>query len=302
MFARAFGQPPDTHVHEWHDSPVNDERPPAPTAPSGPTDYLNAATAVAGRPAWTAAFVGAVAAYALFVVVYVRGTGGSAAYRAGELLPGLVLAGVLVGAATGPTSRLPRWTTALIAAAVMSAYYAVAVLALSTQSGSGAGSARAEEYVLTTPDRASGWQRLNGRGVAARQQQVLDRAASSPAALWEDVDIVYAEYELDIGGRLVFQGINASGRLEEELERSPAARARNLMAGMGLSDPQAVAPGDLGGTLLCVDEGESLPSAIAFCIWADASTIGMVTLNLPRLDVEDAARITRGFRAAATTH
>lgn len=253
---------------------------------------------------WGIALAAGALAYGVLLVVHLSsGTSGSAAFRAGEVLPIAGVSAVVVALLARSTSAGRGWPWWAITLSVLAAsatwYAAVEVLPRA------ANDARAEvsgeaDYRLETPKRAGDWVRVDSLAASQREEQILARLDQAPDVVLGGVDdVVYAEYSARGQGRLAFAGFRSSGELQDDVRDSTREVLRNFMAGSGATKLQSVDPGELGGSMSCASDVRGLPAGVILCAWADASTLGQVAA--PALNIDEAGEITRDLRSHVTS-
>lgn len=292
--------PPDGWPHRY---PVQAEPPSASRyefagvgGPSGPPGT--------GRIWGIALAAGAVAYGALLVVHLSWGSSGSAAFRAGEVLPIAVVSAAVVALlarSTGAGRGWPWWAITLSVFAASAAWYAVVEVLPRAANDARAEVSGEADYRLETPKRAGEWIRVDSPAAAQREEQILARFDQAPDGLLGSLDdVVYAEYSARGQGRLAFVGLRASGALQDDMRDSTREVLRDFMAGSGATEPQPVEPGELGGSMSCASDVRGLSAGVILCAWADASTVGQIAA--PALNIDEAAAITRDLRSHVTSH
>jgi len=256
--------------------------------------------------AWTLAVVSGLVVYAVLLTLHLsRDQPGTTAFQAGEVTPVPVLATILVGF-LAPVLRRPHWPQRTMAVIIPSAiavlafaWYGVVHVVPDLIDDARAGANGQADYVLRTPADAGDWHRLDGKGVETRRDQVLAEAAKDPALAGVS-DVVYGEYRGPQNTMLIFVGMNASGEFEDGLRESGNPALDDLMAGAQAVDVEDVDAGDLGGSMACANDVRDSPVGLAFCAWADASTVGQVLIFDADLGIEAAADLVREFRDHVT--
>jgi hypothetical protein len=131
--------------------------------------------------------------------------------------------------------------------------------------------------------------RTSAGGESATQKSIAQKAI-----------IAVYEKNHDFDRRFVFFGVTGRSDLgvaEEFRSRSPSVRAdRVLRAEGGLTGTSDFAAGPLGGVLRCATS-TSKSNPYSTCVWADGSTLGLVTA--PKIDPSHLAILTLTFRNAA---
>lgn len=273
----------------------------APRYPGGPTPP----PPVDKGRIWIVACVTGVVAYGALLAVHLSTEdSGSASFRAGEMIPIAGVSAVLVALlaqAVSTRRTAPWWIVSLSVLMVSALWYSGVHIAPRLADDARAEVSGQADYVLSAPERAGEWERLRGEGAIQREAEMRSRIAQAPESQTEGLDdVVYAEYRSGFS-RLGFLGINTSGEFKDDLRESSRQALRNFMAGAGVTSPEQVDEGDLGGTMACSGDAPGLPAGVIFCAWADASTLGQVTIVQVNLDIDDAAAITRDFRDHVTT-
>lgn len=256
-----------------------------------------------GRIWGIALAAGALAYGALLVAHLSSGSSGSAAYRAGEVLPIAGVSAVVIALLARFAGRGWPWWEITLAVLVSSAtlYGLVEVLPRAVNDAGAEASGEAD-YRLETPKRAGDWIRMDGTAASQHEELVRARLDEAPDVLRGAMDeVVYGEYSTRGHGRLVFLGFRASGELQDDLRKSTREALGNLMAGSGATQTESVEPGELGGSMACTGDARSLPAGVIACAWADASTVGQVRVAVPGLNIDEAAEITRDFRSHVTS-
>lgn len=235
-----------------------------------------------------------------------RGTEGTAAYRAGEVAPIGVISAAVVGlVAQGTRAKAPWvvWVSPFAIVAVSFAWYGVAHVLPSAVNDVRAQQNGQADYSLFTPATAGDWTRQDDEAMREKLEQAaaMMQEQASPDE-FDEMNPVYAAYAARDGSQLIFLGSNATGGMRQDLRSSTRAALDDVMAGAGASDVQYLDAGPLGGSLACSDDLAALPDTAEYvvCSWADASTLGNVTIVQPGIDVERAADITRAFRDDVT--
>ncbi len=247
---------------------------------------------------------GGAASLVLLVVHLSTETSGAAAYRAGQMLPIAIVSAVAMGLLARSTKRRtwPWWGIAVGVLTLAALWYTAVHVAPRIAADTRAESSGQADYTLTTPAQAGDWTRVQGAGATRREEQALARLEEAPEDIRAGVgEAVYGEYAGRGRARVVFLGINAAGGLEEDLRESSADGLRNFMAGAGVTDAQSVGAGGLGGAMACTDDVLGLPEGVVYCAWADAATVGQLTMARPGLDVDGAAGLARDFRDHVTS-
>jgi hypothetical protein len=152
---------------------------------------------------------------------------------------------------------------------------------------------------LITPDSAGEWTRVTTDAAQDNAEAYLIRAAEGAEP---GTTPLFAEYERDDGATMAFLGLNVDpeSAYGVRLADAPEVEVDVALADAGIEDRQALDAGELGGALAC----GTLPAEYQVdgltCAWAGDGTSAQVTLVVPRLDYEEAARLTREFRDAVT--
>ena len=254
---------------------------------------------------WPIAWLSGIVAFGVLVAVHLsRDTSGSTMSKLGDVLPAAIVSTVLVAGLAYATSGTRRWPWPLITLSVFGlagVWYAVIAVLPQVLDDARAEDNGPADYSLTTPEVAGDWHRLRGPEVAQRKQDALSRLATGPAQLKRVVEhFVYAEYQRPSAG-LSFSGFEVKGHVQDELRRSTGRALKNWMATIGAADPDWVDAGELGGSMGCSSSTRGLPVGVIYCAWADASTLGQVTIAELNLDIDTAASITREFREHVTS-
>jgi len=159
--------------------------------------------------------------------------------------------------------------------------------------------AASDHATLETPDSAGDWTLVTTDAAQDNEQAYLMRAEEDarPGAT-----PLFAEYARDDGATLAFLGFNVDpdSAYGEELADSPDMVVDVQLADAGIEDRQAMDAGDLGGALGCGTLPEEYGVAGLTCAWADDTTTAQVTLVVPELGYDEAARLTGEFREAVT--
>lgn len=247
--------------------------------------------------AWTVSVLSAVLALILLTVVHLSfDASETASYRFGQMLPLAVISGVL-GLVTASTQ--PRWWLAPpVVIAVAAVGYAVLYLPDDLESDRAARQTSEKlTHVLGTPASAAGWTLVETDETAANGRAYLQRTEQTGAQ-----DAVYGEYQREDGTELLaFMGFTPFDDLREEVIDSPTDAVRDVLLGSsGADEVVGSSAGPLGGGLACVTAAPRLPGGMVLCGWVDGSTIGQVTFSVSDLTADEAAALTREFRAAVT--
>lgn len=254
---------------------------------------------------WPIAWLSGIAAFGVLVAVHLTiETSGSTAHRVEEMVVPAVVSTVVVAGVAFATSTTHRWPWPLITVAVFTVaglWYGVSAVLPQVLTDARADVDGPADHSLTTPLRAGDWHRMDGPLALHRREQALSRIAAASPDLEQGVaDYAYAEYRHPSGAVLAYFGVEATGELEDELRESTQDSVRVWMTTLGAQHLQSVDAGDLGGSMACTSTGAGLTTAMVYCAWADASTLGQVTVAQPHLDVETAAAVARAFRAHVT--
>lgn len=254
-----------------------------------------------GGLAWAS---GGVAYVGLLVLHLSTESTGAAAYRAGQMIPIAVVSTVVVAliARSARSRTWPWWGIALGVLGLSVLWYAAVHAAPRIAADHRAESSGQADYSLSTPARAGDWTLVEGDGATRREKQALARLDEAPEDIRSGLGaVVYGEYAIRGQARLVFVGINAAGGMEDDLRESSQDGLRDFMAGAGVTDAESVAAGELGGAMACTDDVQGVPDGIVYCAWADAATLGQLTIARPDLDVDAAAGLARDFRTHVTS-
>ena len=219
------------------------------------------------------------------------------------MLPIAAVTTVVVAALAQSTRTQRGWPWWAISLAVLSAcgaWYSLVHVAPKLADDARAEASGQADYRLTAPDHAGDWTRLDGADARQREQDTLSRLEQAPDDIRAGMaEAVYGEYT-NGSSRLVFFGFNASGDMQNDLRDSPSKTLRDFMAGAGAENVEHVDAGDLGGSMACTGDVPGVPRGLIYCAWADASTVGQLTVDTPNLSIDEAAEITRGFREGVT--
>lgn len=253
---------------------------------------------------WAVAVGSGLLVYALLLALHLsRDAAGSAAYRAGEMMPAPLVCTVVVGLVAQFTARgeVGRWLVpALIPLAIAATsltWYAALHVLPDLAADARADESGQDDYTLVTPARVGEWERLDGKGAEARGDQVRERMSGTTA---DGSDVLYAEYQSARRARMIFVGTNAGGGLEDELRASTDEAVRDALAGARATGVEEVEEGDLGGSMSCANGVETMPVDVVLCVWGDASTLGQVIYFKQGLALDTAAEWTRQLREAVT--
>ncbi|MGH3347883.1 MAG: hypothetical protein ACRDO4_12975 [Nocardioides sp.] len=253
---------------------------------------------------WTIAGVSGGVVYAILLVLHLSAGGsGSVAYRVGEMVPIAAVSTVVVawGARAVQPRTSPWWLIALGVFGVAGVWYAAVEVVPRAVNDARIEASGQADYTLSAPMRAGDWTRLDGAGATKREEDALARFDRAPDDLRSSAsNVVYAEYAQRKQAGLVFFGLEVTGELEGEARESSDDTLRNFMAGSGAPDAESMDAGELGGSLACMDDAPGLPADVVYCAWADAATVGQVTIAQVGLDTDEAADLTREFRSLVT--
>lgn len=254
---------------------------------------------------WPIAWLSGICAFGVLVAVHLTiETTGSTAHRVEEMIIPAVVSTVVVAGVAFVTSTTRRWPWPLITLGVFTVaalWYGVIAVLPQVFTDARADANGQADYSLTTPLRAGDWHRMDGPLALHRREQALSRIAAASPDLEQGVeDYAYAEYRHPSGAVLAYFGVEATGDLEDELRTSTENSVEVWMTTLGAQHLQSVDAGDLGGSMDCTGTGPGLTAGMVYCAWADASTLGQVTIAQPGLDVDTAAAVARNFRAHAT--
>lgn len=253
---------------------------------------------------WAVAAASGVLVYALLLAIHLpRDTGGTTAFRAGEMMPVPLVCTVVAGIVAQFTARgeVGRWLVpALVPVAVATlslTWYAVVQVLPGIAEDARAEESGQDDYELAAPARVADWKRVEGKAAEARAGQVTERMEP---LIDEGGQVVYAEYQSERRARMTFVGINASGGFEDELRDSTERVVRDTMAGARATGVEEVDEGDLGGSMSCASGVETVPVDVVLCVWADASTSAQVIYFKQGLSIDTAAAWARDLRDAVT--
>jgi hypothetical protein len=284
-----------------------------PRYPAPPTPDPDVPYGPDGRPqqvdrgrTWGLAWASGGVAYAVLLVLHLSTEStGAAAYRAGQMLPIAVVSTVVVAliARSARSRTWPWWGIAAGVLGLSALWYSAVHVAPRIAADNRAEASGQSDYSLSTPDRAGDWTLVEGEGATRREEQALARLDEAPEDMLAGLeDLVYGEYAIRGTARLVFVGINVAGGMEDDLRESAEEGLRNFMAGAGVTEAESVAAGELGGAMACTDDVQGLPDGVVYCAWADAATLGQLTIARADLDIDAAAGLARDFRNHVTSH
>lgn len=266
--------------------------------------------AAAERPdramVWPIAWLSGLVAFGVLAAVHLsRDISGSTMSKLGDVALATIVSTVLVAGLVYATSGTRRWRWPLITLSVFGlagAWYAVVAVLPQVLTDARADDNAQTDYSLTTPPTAGDWTRLDGPAALQRREHALERLRSaSPEPTTGVADYSYAEYRHPSGAALTFFGLEATGTLQDELRASTRNSLETWATTLGARNLQFTDAGDLGGALACTGSGPGLTAGLVYCAWADASTIGQLTLAGPDADIATAAAVTRSFRAHVTS-
>lgn len=192
----------------------------------------------------------------------------------------------------------PWWVavgTAVVVFAVVLVGISMMRAALARTSEPDAGGGVAE---VTAPEQVGEWRRQHGAEARRLDRAARDRLDAMPEGIIEGAPAlgVYGRGSDSVG----LMTYSVGGPLADDFASDPEQGALDFLAGAtGDDSPERIDPGPLGGGAACADE-VGLAGAFV-CGWADAETVGQVTLVVHGLTIEDAAPIVQLFREAATT-
>jgi hypothetical protein len=254
---------------------------------------------------WPIAWLSGICAFGVLVAVHLTiETTGSTAHRVEEMIVPAVVSTVVVAGVAFATSTTHRWPWPLITLGVFTVaglWYAVIAVLPQVLTNARAESNGQADYSLTTPLRAGDWHRMDGPAALQRREQALSRIAAASPDLEQGVaDYAYAEYRHPSGAVLAYFGVEAAGDLEDELRASTDNSVKVWMTTLGAQHLEPVDAGDLDGSMACTSTGPGLTAGMVYCAWADASTLGQVTIVQPHLDIDTAAEVARNFRGHVT--
>ncbi len=255
---------------------------------------------------WPIAWLSGIVALGVLVAVHLaRDTSGSALFKVGQVVPAAIVSTVVVAGLAYATSDARRWPWPVITLSVFALagvwYCGIAVLPQVVDDAS-ADTAGQADRSLTTPRQAGEWTRMDGPAALQRRGDALTRLRTTNPAMRKGVaDYAYAEYRHPSGAALAFFGLEAMGVVEDELRDSTKTAVEAWATTLGAQDLQFVEAGNLAGSMACTDAGPGLAAETAICVWADASTIGQITVAQPGLSIDTAAAVARDLRAHVTS-
>lgn len=193
-------------------------------------------------------------------------------------------------------SRVPWWLYAPGVVAAGAFLFAVSTLGPNADpTDSGRTEARAG---LHLPSTSGDWQ-LDRSEATKRHFDAQKKRARSE--LGDDVTVVAGQYlhRDDQTRRMGFSGVvtKPGTGLDDEINDSPSRATRNYMAGAGFDDIDYFDAGPQGGALACGEGSTGQAKGVVMCTFTAAGRQGTTAFTPGTVTVEEAAELTREFRA-----
>lgn len=195
-------------------------------------------------------------------------------------------------------NRVPWWLYAPGVVAAAALFFAVSTVGPNADPESSGRTA--DRAGLRLPTTSGDWQLDDS---AASKQQLEAQTERARQALGDDVTFVGGQYahRKDSNLRMGFIGLvpKPGTGLDEEIDSSPSRAVRGYAAGAGIEDVDFVDAGPRGGAMACGEGDSGQVKGVVMCAFAAAGRQGTVAFAPDTVTVEEAAEITRAFRADA---
>ncbi|WP_154402633.1 hypothetical protein [Nocardioides speluncae] len=193
-------------------------------------------------------------------------------------------------------NRVPWW---LYGPAVIVGAAGLFVLSSFGPNAEPTASGRTEERAgLQLPATSGDWQLDRSEATKRHFEAQKTRARSE---LGDDVTIVAGQYLHgdDHTRRMGFSGVvtQPGTGLDDEIKDSPSRATRNYMAGAGFDDIDYFDAGPQGGALACGKGSTGQAKGVVMCTFTAAGRQGTTAFTPGTVTVEEAAELTREFRA-----